>query len=91
MSYNKKFIKLVVLGGKPRKAEHIRLVVGEIKLNPHPTVLCPELRRWGRCYKNHRPKFLVQSPSNPRRQLWECEGSKKCSNRDFLIRVEYED
>lgn len=89
MSYQKKFVKLTVLGGRPQKAEHVKLVVGEYRKNPHVRVLCPELRRWGRCYKNHRPKLLLKNHMNPRRQLWQCDGSKKCSNKDFLIVVEY--
>jgi len=90
MSYQKKFIKLIILGGRPQKAEHIRLRIGEYKRNPHVRVLCPDLRNGGRCYRNHRPKLLLKNHSNPRRQLWQCNGSKNCSNKDFLIVVEYE-
>ena len=75
----------------PEKAEHIRLVKGIYKNNPHVRVLCPQLVVSGLCKKkggkgkgipHARPKLLLQHHYVPNLQLWQC----KC--KDFLLRVE---
>jgi len=76
--------------GYTQKAEHIRLVKGTVRVNPHLRVLCPTLAKGGKCRKGKqhkkgdylRPKLLLKNHGDPSLQLWICEG---CSN--FLLRV----
>ena len=75
-----------------QRADHIRLVEGIVKVNPHVQVLCPKLARRESCNKGvkknagspFRPELLVKNYNNPDLQLWMCEG---CRDK-FLIRVE---
>lgn len=91
MSAEKRFRRLSVLGFAPMKSESVKLVIGEIRVNPHLEIKCPDLRRGHHCYRRYRPHLLVKNHSNPRKQLWQCEGTKFCSPKPFLIRVQYEE
>ena len=84
---------LKILGVSNQRADHIRLVEGIVKANPHVRVLCPTLARGEKCNKGimkkagspFRPELLIENFGNPDLQLWSCEG---CTN--FLLRVKIE-
>ena len=83
---------LQILGVSNQRADHIRLVEGIVKANPHLKVLCPKLSRGESCNKGvkknagspFRPELLVKNYNNPSIQLWSCEGCKD----KFLLRVD---
>ena len=62
-----------------------------MKFNPHLRVLCPRLVKGKVCQKGkkkknglpYRPRLLVKNYSDPKLQLWSCEG---CPH--FLLRAD---
>ena len=86
---------LKILGVSNQRADHIRLVEGIVKVNPHVWVLCPKLARIESCNKGvkknagspFRPELLVKNYNNPDLQLWSCEGCKE----KFLLRVNFKE
>ena len=84
---------LKILGVSNQRADHIRLVEGIVKVNPHVRILCPKRARGERCNKGktkndgfpYRPELLIKNCNDPDLQLWSCQG---CTN--FLLRVKIE-
>ena len=87
----KKEVRVIFPFNIKQKSSSVKLKKGVVKVNPHLRVLCPRLAEGKDCRKGimlrnnypHRLRLLLNNHSNPRLQLWNCEGCK-----DFLLRVQ---